>query len=78
MTSPTPAGSPRRAGRPRRPRPTGLPEVVDGYFALPEGLGVRLDVDACAEFPRQQAKFDLFAEDWHFRDPERSARATTR
>jgi galactonate dehydratase len=57
----------------------GLPEVVDGYFALPErpGLGVRLDVDACAEFPRQQAKFDLFAEDWHFRDPERSTRATT-
>jgi galactonate dehydratase len=53
----------------------GLPEVVDGYFALPAapGLGVELDVEACAEFPRQRAKFDLFAEDWHLRDPERTA-----
>jgi galactonate dehydratase len=52
----------------------GLPEVVDGYFALPTapGLGVELDVEACAEFPRQRAKFDLFAEDWHLRDPERT------
>ena len=34
----------------------GLPEVVDGYFALPTapGLGVELDVDACAEFPRSR------------------------
>jgi galactonate dehydratase len=57
----------------------GVPEVVDGHFALPQGpgLGVKLDVDACAEFPLQQAKFDLFAEDWHLRDPERSARAAT-
>jgi galactonate dehydratase len=49
----------------------GLPEVVDGYFALPEapGLGVELDVEACAEFPRRHARFDLFAEDWHLRDP---------
>jgi galactonate dehydratase len=52
----------------------GLPEVVDGYFALPEapGLGVELDVEACAEFPRRHARFDLFAEDWHLRDPERA------
>jgi galactonate dehydratase len=52
----------------------GLPEVIDGYFALPDapGLGVELDVEACAEFPRQQAKFDLFAEDWHLRDPSRA------
>jgi galactonate dehydratase len=55
----------------------GLPEVVDGYFALPTapGLGVELDVDACAEFPQQQAKFDLFAEDWHLRDPGRTSGA---
>ncbi|GAA4150059.1 mandelate racemase/muconate lactonizing enzyme family protein [Actinomadura keratinilytica] len=47
----------------------GAPEVVDGYFALPErpGLGVELDLDAVAEFPRQNADFDLFAEDWHLR-----------
>ncbi|KAB2349649.1 mandelate racemase/muconate lactonizing enzyme family protein [Actinomadura rudentiformis] len=48
---------------------TGLPEVVDGYFGLPEepGLGVHLDLDAAAEFPQQNADFDLFAEDWHLR-----------
>jgi galactonate dehydratase len=52
----------------------GLPEVVDGYFALPTapGLGVELDLDAIKEFPRQRANFDLFAEDWHLRDPERA------
>ena len=51
----------------------GAPEVVDGYFALPEGpgLGVELDVAAAAEFPRRQAKFVLWAEDWQLRDPER-------
>ena len=49
----------------------GLPEVVDGYFALPEapGLGVELDLDALAEFPRQRANFNLFADNWHLRDP---------
>ncbi|GAB3120213.1 mandelate racemase/muconate lactonizing enzyme family protein [Streptomyces calidiresistens] len=48
----------------------GAPEVVDGYFALPEapGLGVEFDVDAAAEFPQQRAHFDLWAEDWHKRD----------
>ncbi|MEU6038361.1 mandelate racemase/muconate lactonizing enzyme family protein [Actinomadura sp. NPDC047616] len=48
---------------------TGAPEVVDGYFPLPDrpGLGVELDLDAVAEFPRQHADFDLFAEDWHLR-----------
>jgi galactonate dehydratase len=56
----------------------GLPEVVDGYFALPTapGLGVELDVEACAEFPRRRAKFDLYAEDWHLRDPERTGAAS--
>ena len=28
---------------------------------------------ACAEFPRQRANFNLFAEDWHLRDPDRRA-----
>jgi galactonate dehydratase len=50
----------------------GTPEVVDGYFALPSGpgLGVELDLDALAEFPDRRARFDLFAHDWHLRDPE--------
>jgi galactonate dehydratase len=53
----------------------GLPEVEDGHFALPTapGLGVELDLDAVAEFPRQPARFDLFADDWHLRDPARLA-----
>ena len=47
----------------------GLPEVVDGYFALPTapGLGVTLDTDFIAEHPATNAGFDLFAEDWQFR-----------
>ncbi|GLW64015.1 dehydratase [Actinomadura rubrobrunea] len=57
----------------------GLPEVVDGYFAVPEapGLGVELDLDAVAEFPRRDVDFDLFAEDWHLREgtgPRRNRR----
>nr|WP_155073282.1 mandelate racemase/muconate lactonizing enzyme family protein [Streptomyces taklimakanensis] len=49
----------------------GAPEVVDGYFALPDapGLGVELDTDAAAEFPQQQARFDLWAEGWEKRNP---------
>lgn len=45
--------------------------MVDGYFELPKGpgLGVELDVDAAAEFPQQQARFDLWAEGWEKRDP---------
>ncbi|MFC5746175.1 mandelate racemase/muconate lactonizing enzyme family protein [Actinomadura rugatobispora] len=48
----------------------GAPKVVDGHFAVPTapGLGVELDLDAIAEFPRRDADFDLFAEDWHKRD----------
>jgi galactonate dehydratase len=47
----------------------GNPEVVDGYFALPQGpgLGVTLDEDVVAEHPRRTIHFDLFAEDWHLR-----------
>ncbi|HSW51256.1 MAG TPA: mandelate racemase/muconate lactonizing enzyme family protein [Bryobacteraceae bacterium] len=45
------------------------PEVVDGYFSLPErpGLGVELREDFIAEHPRQKAHFNLYAEDWHKR-----------
>ena len=52
----------------------GLPEVVDGHFALPDapGLGVTLDLDYGTEHPAAGAHFDLFADGWHFRG-ERTA-----
>ncbi|MAS34157.1 MAG: dehydratase [Anaerolineaceae bacterium] len=48
----------------------GVPEVVDGYFSLPNGpgLGVTLDEDFIEAHPRQKVHFNLFAEDWHKRD----------
>jgi galactonate dehydratase len=48
----------------------GVPEVIDGYFALPNGpgLGVKLDEDVIAAHPRQQTHFNLFAQDWHKRE----------
>ncbi len=47
----------------------GVPELVDGHFALPHGpgLGVTLDEAVIREHPRQQVHFNLFAEDWHTR-----------
>ncbi len=47
----------------------GNPEVVDGYFALPQGpgLGVTLNEDVVREHPQQRIFFNLFAENWHFR-----------
>ncbi|MET9874276.1 mandelate racemase/muconate lactonizing enzyme family protein [Actinacidiphila glaucinigra] len=53
----------------------GAPVVgEDGYFTLSDapGLGVELDVDAAAEFPQQQARFDLWAEGWERRQPKGS------
>jgi galactonate dehydratase len=52
----------------------GNPEVVDGYFALPDGpgLGITIDEDVIAEHPRQAIHFDLFAENWHLRQAERA------
>ncbi len=46
--------------------------MIDGYFHLSDapGLGVELDVDAAAEFPQQQARFDLWAEGWEQRKPK--------
>jgi galactonate dehydratase len=47
----------------------GNPEVVDGYFSLPEapGLGVNIDEDVIAEHPQQRVHLNLFRDDWHFR-----------
>ena len=47
----------------------GNPEVVDGYFALPQGpgLGIKLNEDIIREHPRQHVFFNLFAENWHLR-----------
>jgi galactonate dehydratase len=47
----------------------GLPEVVDGYFALPTapGLGVELDLNFVAEHPSTGAHFNLHAEGWQYR-----------
>jgi galactonate dehydratase len=47
----------------------GQPQVVDGYFSIPEGpgLGVSLDLDYVAEHPTKRAHFDLFAENWQYR-----------
>lgn len=47
----------------------GNPEVVDGYFALPQGpgLGVRLNEEVIREHPKQRVFFNLFAENWHLR-----------
>lgn len=43
-----------------------------GCFELSDapGLGVELDVDAAAEFPQQQARFDLWADGWEKRQPK--------
>jgi len=48
----------------------GVPEVVDGYFALPNGpgLGVALNEDVIRAHPQENVHFNLFAEDWHKRD----------
>jgi galactonate dehydratase len=47
----------------------GLPEVVDGYFPLPDqpGLGVELNHEALAEHPRNKVSFNLFAPGWERR-----------
>jgi galactonate dehydratase len=47
----------------------GNPEVVDGYFALPQGpgLGLKLNEEVIREHPQQKIFFNLFAENWHRR-----------
>jgi galactonate dehydratase len=48
----------------------GLPDVVDGYFPLPNGpgLGVELDEEAIAANPKRDVHFNLFAEGWEKRE----------
>ena len=48
----------------------GCPEVIDGFFPLPEGpgLGVTLDEDVIQEHPRQEIHFALFSDEWQFRE----------
>jgi len=50
----------------------GNPEVVDGYFSLPQGpgLGVKLNEDVIHAHPQQRVFFNLFAENWHFRQAQ--------
>ncbi len=45
------------------------PEVVDGYFSLPDkpGLGLTLNEDFVLAHPRANVHFNLFADDWHKR-----------
>lgn len=55
----------------------GNPEVVDGYFALPNGpgLGVTLDEAVLEAHPRRPVFFNLFEENWHHRQAQREAGA---
>ena len=49
---------------------TGCPEVIDGYFSLPEGpgLGMELNEDLIAEHPYREGSFNLWEDDWHKRE----------
>ncbi len=49
---------------------TGCPEVVDGYFSLPNGpgLGMELNEDLIAEHPYREGSFNLWEDDWHKRE----------
>ena len=49
---------------------TGCPEVIDGYFSLPNGpgLGMALNEDLIAEHPYREGSFNLFEDDWHKRE----------
>ncbi|MFI5755130.1 mandelate racemase/muconate lactonizing enzyme family protein [Streptomyces sp. NPDC051569] len=61
---------------------TGAPRVdpATGCFEISHapGLGVEFDIDAAAEFPQQQARFDLWAEGWEKRDPKRAGTGAAR
>ena len=50
----------------------GLPKVQDGYFALPNGpgLGLELDEAVIAAHPPQGVHFNLYRDDWHKRGKE--------
>ncbi len=48
----------------------GIPDMVDGYFALPDkpGLGVELNEAVFQDHPQMEGHFDLWRDDWHRRD----------
>ena len=48
----------------------GCPEVIDGYFSLPNGpgLGMTLNEDLIAEHPYREGTFNLWEDDWHQRE----------
>jgi galactonate dehydratase len=52
----------------------GVPEIVDGYFDLPSGpgLGVELDEEMVEAHPMRDVHFNLFAEGWEKRDSART------
>ena len=47
----------------------GVPEVVDGYFALPTapGLGVEINEAVFSQHPQIEAHFNLYKEEWQLR-----------
>jgi galactonate dehydratase len=47
----------------------GNPEIDDGFFPLPDGpgLGVTIDEQVIAEHPRSAVHFNLFQDDWQYR-----------
>ena len=49
---------------------TGCPEVIDGYFNLPDGpgLGMELNEDLIAQYPYREGLFNLWEDDWHKRE----------
>ena len=49
---------------------TGCPEVIDGYFSLPggPGLGMELNEDIIAQHPYREGSFNLWEDDWHRRE----------
>ena len=49
---------------------TGCPEVIDGYFSLPDGpgLGMELNEELIAEHPYREGSFNLWEDDWHKRE----------
>jgi galactonate dehydratase len=53
----------------------GNPEVVDGYFALPQGpgLGVTFNEEFAKAHPRQNVFFNLYDENWHLRQAVKKA-----
>lgn len=50
-------------------------DAADGHFPIPTapGLGVHLDHEMCARYPRTNAHFNLVRDGWERRDPAASA-----